>query len=180
MTLHNQLNFLLTWNSSQQEQTLKSYTHPCFRWSWLPQRCTFSKLSWKVWVQMRVTQRIICCWRKVFSTQSGTAANCSSWSKGSLFTCLALKWGVVQAHMELSCPFRFRWVWVSPTRLLTGRGCYKQERLHTVSIFPKWCRKNWLPYCVVMQHFGNLCQISWQYYFTCSQQACPGSELDDF
>ena len=105
MTLHNQLNFLLTWNSSQQEQTLKSYTHPCFRWSWLPQRCTFSKLSWKVWVQMRVTQRIICCWRKVFSTQSGTAANCSSWSKGSLFTCLALKWGVVQAHMELSCPF---------------------------------------------------------------------------
>ena len=180
MTLHNQLNFLLTWNSSQQEQTLKSYTHPCFRWSWLPQRCTFSKLSWKVWVQMRITQRIICCWRKVFSTQSGTAANCSSWSKGSLFTCLALKWGVVQAHMELSCPFRFRWVWVSPTRLLTGRGCYKQERLHTVSIFPKWSRKNWLPYCVVMQHFGNLCQISRQYYFTCSQQACPGSELDDF
>ena len=135
LTLHNQLNFLLTWNYFQQEQTPKHYTHPCFGWSWLPQRCTFSKLSWKVWVQMRVTQRIICCWRKVFSTQSGTAANCSSWSKGSLFTCLALKWGVVQTHMELSCPFRFRWVWVSPTRLLTGRGCYKQERLQHCQYF---------------------------------------------
>lgn len=82
---------------------------------------------------MRVTQWIVRCWREIFSTHCGAPSHCGSWGKWSLLTGPTLKWGMVEAHIELSSFFRFRRVWISPARLFAWWR-YQQEKYTKINV----------------------------------------------